>query len=278
MLLISFHHTVHAFSADMASAMDLEIFNKCQDSIDRDSEIRENIRNLTKVIDQHMRSILSILSTAHSTPSSSFPTFAARTTKSFQFQKEAIQKLASLASQHPFYKYNALWSRTLQNAAFAVLFRDWLVNEGNAYIAYHSGSSKPEERDEPTETSKENDDVRSKVGQLTSLERVCETLGVKPGLEDENTFHLTLEEYLQATISLINELSRLALNSVIMTENSNYSTPTRINHFIKQLQAGFLILNLKNDALRSRVDSIKYDVKKVEEVIYDLSLRGLIRK
>jgi hypothetical protein len=63
-----------------------------------------------------------------------------------------------------------------------------------------------------------------------------------------------------------------------MTENSNYSTPIRINRFIKQLQAGFLMLNLKNDALRSRVDSIKYDVKKVEEVIYDLSLRGLIRK
>ncbi|KAK9388096.1 Translin [Lipomyces mesembrius] len=261
----------------MASAMDLEIFNKCQDNIDRDSEIRESIRSLTKVIDQHMRSILSILSTAHSTPSSSFPTFAGRTTTSFQFQKEAIQNLASLASQHPFYKYNALWSRTLQNAAFAVLFRDWLVNEGNAYIAYHSGSSNPGERDGPTETS-EDDEVRSKVGQLTSLERVCETLGVKPGLEDESTFHLTLEEYLQATISLINELSRLALNSVIMTENSNYSTPTRINHFIKQLQAGFLMLNLKNDALRSRVDSIKYDVKKVEEVIYDLSLRGLIRK
>ncbi|KAK9312443.1 Translin [Lipomyces starkeyi] len=260
----------------MASAMDLEIFNKCQDSIDRDSEIRENIRNLTKVIDQHMRSILSILSTAHSSPSSSFPTFAARTTKSFQFQKEAIQNLDSLASQHPFYKYNALWSRTLQNAAFAVLFRDWLVNEGNAYITYYSGSSKHEERDEPTETSQENDDVE--VGQFTSLERVCQTLGVKPGLDDENTFHLTLEEYLQATISLINELSRLALNSVIMTENSNYSTPIRINRFIKQLQAGFLMLNLKNDALRSRVDSIKYDVKKVEEVIYDLSLRGLIRK
>ncbi|ODQ72941.1 hypothetical protein LIPSTDRAFT_3299 [Lipomyces starkeyi NRRL Y-11557] len=271
--------------------MDLEIFNKCQDSIDRDSEIRE----VTCTI---------LFSPPHNTdrnvPQNILPTFAARTTKSFQFQKEAIQNLASLASQHPFYKYNALWSRTLQNAAFAVLFRDWLVNEGNAYIAYYSESSKHEERDESTETSQENDDVRSEVGQFTSLERVCETLGgeyfvvglmdlimymigndgiaVKTGLDDENTFHLTLEEYLQATISLINELSRLALNSVIMTENSNYSTPIRINHFIKQLQAGFLMLNLKNDALRSRVDSIKYDVKKVEEVIYDLSLRGLIRK
>ncbi|KAK9323747.1 Translin [Lipomyces orientalis] len=258
--------------------MDLEIFNKCQDSIDRDSEIRENIRNLTKAIDQHVRSILSILSTAHSSVPSSFPTFAARTSKSFQFLKEAIQNLAALASQHPFYKYNALWSRTLQNAAFATFFRDWLVNEGNSYNAYDCGSSKEENSDQTIGTATENEDVTARVGQLTSLDGVCETLGVKPGLEDENTFHLSLEEYLQATISLISELSRLAINSVIMAENSNYSTPIRINHFVKQLQAGFLVLNLKNDALRSRVDSIKYDVKKVEEVIYDLSLRGLIKK
>ncbi|KAK9235178.1 Translin [Lipomyces kononenkoae] len=277
--------------------MDLDIFDKCQDSIDRDSQIRENIRTLTKAIEPHTRSILSVLSAAHSTPS--IPNFATRTSESFQLQKEAIQSLASLASQHPFYKYNSIWSRTVQNAAFVTLFRDWLVNEGNAYIAYDSGSSKPEESDEPINTTQESDDVKYKAGQLTTIQCVCEALGgefsglfqeiierttcnylitVKSGVDDENAFHLTLEEYLQATISLINELSRLAVNSVIMTENSNYSTPIRINHFIKQLQAGFLMLNLKNDSLRTRVDSIKYDVKKVEEVIYDLSLRGLIRK
>ncbi|KAK9367454.1 Translin [Lipomyces kononenkoae] len=258
--------------------MDLDIFSKCQDSIDRESEIRENIRTLTKAVDPHLRSVLSVLSAAHSTPSNLFPSFATRTAESFQLQKEAIQGLASSASQHPFYKYNAIWSRTLQNAAFVTLFRDWLVNEGNAYIAYGSVNSKPEDSDVPIDTAKKNDDLTYRAGQLTSLQGVCETLGVKCDVDDENTFHLTLEEYLQAVISLINELSRLAVNSVIMTENSNYSTPIRINHFIKQLQAGFLMLNLKNDGLRSRVDSIKYDVKKVEEVIYDLSLRGLIRK
>ncbi|KAK9245020.1 Translin [Lipomyces tetrasporus] len=251
--------------------MDLEIFNKCQDSIDREYLFAPSHYRTKCNLHQNI-----------------LPTFAARTSKSFQFLKEAIQNLAALASQHPFYKYNALWSRTLQNAAFAAFFRDWLVNEGNSYNAYNCGSSKHDKSDQPVETATENEDVTARVGQLTSLERVCETLGgksvrdlvnvVKPGLEDESAFHLTLEEYLQATISLISELSRLAVNSVIMAENSNYSTPIRINYFIKQLQAGFLVLNLKNDALRSRVDSIKYDVKKVEEVVYDLSLRGLIKK
>ncbi len=35
-------------------------------------------------------------------------------------------------------------------------------------------------------------------------------------------------------------------------------------------------LNLRNDALRRRFDSLKYDVKKCEDVVYDISLRGLV--
>ncbi|KAK9465500.1 Translin [Lipomyces arxii] len=249
--------------------IDLEIFNQCQDKIDRDSEIRENLDSLTKAIDQHTRSILSILSTAHSVPSSSFQTFETRTSTSFEYQRDAIQKLAKIAASHPFFKYNSIWNRTLQNAAFAVLFKNWLVNEGSAYIE-SSTSLDP--------LMNESNTNEGRIGKLTSFAAVCEALGIKPDFASENEFHLTLEQYLQAIISLINELSRLAINSVIMAENGNYSTPVRVNYFIKQLQAGFLMLNLKNDALRPRVDSIKYDAKKAEEVIYDLALRGLISK
>lgn len=42
--------------------------------------------------------------------------------------------------------------------------------------------------------------------------------------------------------------------------------------------SGFQILNLKNDVLRKRVDALKYRVKEVEDVVYDLSLRGLVPK
>lgn len=42
-----------------------------------------------------------------------------------------------------------------------------------------------------------------------------------------------------------------------------------------ELNAGFRLLNLKNDMLRKRFDALKYDVKKIEEVVYDLSIRGL---
>ncbi len=73
--------------------------------------------------------------------------------------------------------------------------------------------------------------------------------------------------------------SRLAVNAVTM---GNYEQPIKISAFVKDLFAGFamvrksqlgprpfidllLQLNLKNDTLRRRYDSLKYDIKKIEE-------------
>ena len=49
----------------------------------------------------------------------------------------------------------------------------------------------------------------------------------------------------------------------------------RISRFVAELDSGFRLLNLKNDALRKRYDGLKYDLKKVEEVVYDITIRGL---
>jgi len=56
----------------------------------------------------------------------------------------------------------------------------------------------------------------------------------------------------------------------------DYSAPVQYSKFAKELSNAFGLLNLKNDSLRKRFDSIKYDVKRLEEVVYDLSLRGLL--
>mgnify|MGYP002280873356 CR=1 FL=1 len=66
--------------------------------------------------------------------------------------------------------------------------------------------------------------------------------------------------------------SRLAVNSVTA---GDYGRPMRIAKFVGDLDSGFRLLNLKNDSLRKRFDGLKYDLKKVEEVVYDLSIRGL---
>jgi len=55
----------------------------------------------------------------------------------------------------------------------------------------------------------------------------------------------------------------------------DYDLPLRISRFVAELSGGFRLLNLKNDSLRKRFDALKYDVKKIEEVVYDLSIRGL---
>jgi len=44
---------------------------------------------------------------------------------------------------------------------------------------------------------------------------------------------------------------------------------------LNDLNAGFRLLNLKNDYLRKRFDSMKYDLKRVEEISYDLKIRKL---
>lgn len=64
----------------------------------------------------------------------------------------------------------------------------------------------------------------------------------------------------------------MAVNSVTY---GDYSRPLQISKFVAELNAGFRLLNLKNDSLRKRFDALKYDVKKIEEVVYDLSIRGL---
>ena len=76
-----------------------------------------------------------------------------------------------------------------------------------------------------------------------------------------------------AMTDITEELSRLSMNSVTM---GDIDLTVRISSFIKDLFAGFQLLNLKNDTLRRRVDAVKYHVKKVEDVIYDLSLRNLL--
>jgi len=118
-------------------------------------------------------------------------------------------------------------------------------------------------------------DIQKAGGRLLTIEEVGTLLHVPVNLKDRDEFHLTIEEYLQAMISLIDELARLARNTVTI---GDYERAAAIAIFIKNIHAGFQILNLKNDSLRKRSDGIKYRVKEVEDVVYDLSLRGLVNK
>lgn len=67
--------------------------------------------------------------------------------------------------------------------------------------------------------------------------------------------------------------ARLVSNSVTV---GDLARPVRISRFVADFHAGFRLLSLKNDVLRKRFDALKYDAKKIEGVVYDLSIRNLL--
>ncbi|KAF8476957.1 Translin [Kalaharituber pfeilii] len=228
-----------------ASVVDPSIFESVQKQIDEDTQLRDELRGFLKTLDRQGRQIQSILSRAHAVPASALPQLIQSTEPAFAEQKETIRQLAEVASRYPYYKYYGIWTREVQNAVFSLIFARWLVG------------------------------ADGKQGQLLTIEEVGAALGVPVNVKDRDVFHVTIEEYLQSLITLIEELARLAVNSVTL---GDYERPMVISRFVKDLHAAFQVLNLKNDTLRRRSDGIKYNVKRIEDVVYDLSLRNLVPK
>ncbi|KAJ5234974.1 uncharacterized protein N7469_004142 [Penicillium citrinum] len=229
--------------------IDQRIFEDLQNKIDEETTVRDELHEIVQTLARKGRSTQAVLARAHSTPSDKLKPVLDDATASIIAQKEEVARLKSVADKHPFYKYNGLWSRELQNLVASIELCAWLGG-----LSEHKG---------PDSAS------------FMTIEDVGKFLDVPINLKEQDAFHLTIEEYLLALIAMVEELSRLAVNSVTL---GDYERPLQIGNFIKDLFSGFQLLNLKNDILRKRSDGIKYSVKKVEDVVYDLSLRNLIPK
>ncbi|TVY91288.1 Translin [Lachnellula willkommii] len=230
--------------------VDPRIFEELQNKIDEDAEVREQIRAIVQTLERQGRGAQSILSRAHSTPAAHLKPVLDAAEVAIKEEVASIKSLSDVASSSPYYKYNGLWTRDVQNVIFSILLCGWLG--GMAH-----------------------NDKAAEAGRLLTIEDVGEILNVPVNLKDRDAFHISIEEYLQSLITLIEELARLAVNSVTL---GDYQRPLQISQFVKDIHAGFQILNLKNDSLRRRSDSIKYNVKKIEDIVYDLSLRNLVSK
>ncbi|KAI9664904.1 MAG: hypothetical protein M1821_006352 [Bathelium mastoideum] len=240
------------------------IFEFIQSKIDEESLVREELRDIVNLLEKQglnasfteICSSYTITSSFHAycrtySPHVTFPQVISSAESAIRYEIDTIQRLSEAASKHPYYKFNGIWSRNIQDACFTILLYGWL----GGYPDIHQGGSIS--------------------GQLLTIEQVGQIMKVPVNLKDRDAFHLTIEEYLHALISLIDELARLARNSVTL---GDYRRPLEISRFVKDLHAGFQILNLKNDTLRRRSDGIKYRVKEIEDVVYDLSLRDLVPK
>lgn len=79
------------------------------------------------------------------------------------------------------------------------------------------------------------------------------------------------EHYLLGIADLSGELVRRAINAV--TEGDT-KTAMNIKNVLTEMYGQFLDLDLQNGELRKKFDGMKYDIKKLEEVAYQLKLQG----
>ncbi|XP_068602489.1 translin [Brachionichthys hirsutus] len=216
-----------------------EMFSCIQGSLSADQDVREDIRKVVQVLEQNAREILTVLQSVHQP--SGFKEIPVKCAKARELFCTVRTQMAELKTKFPaeqYYRFHEHWRFVLQRLAFL-----------SAFVVYLEGET------------------------LVTREEVTRILGID--VVREKGFHLDVEDYLAGVLIMASELSRLAVNSVTA---GDYNRPLRISNFINDLDSGFRLLNLKNDPLRKRYDGLKYDVKKIEEVVYDLSIRGLAKE
>jgi translin len=81
------------------------------------------------------------------------------------------------------------------------------------------------------------------------------------------------ESYLLGLCDLTGELVRKAVNEVI---NKNFKKAVEIKNLVEEIYGEFLNFNLRNGDLRRKSDQIKWNLKKLEDVVFELKLKGRI--
>src|SRR3989338_1334124 len=82
---------------------------------------------------------------------------------------------------------------------------------------------------------------------------------------------VSAEDYLSGLCDLTGELVRKAVYDVI---HKKFDEAEKIKELVHDIYGEFLKLHLRNGELRKKSDSIKWNLKKLEEVMYDVSMKG----
>ncbi|KAI0250821.1 translin [Lactifluus subvellereus] len=204
--------------------------------LEGEAQLKERIRELVEQFEKKTRKMTSMLDKVHSTPKPEIPALLETIRPVFHSCHTITAALAETIPRDEVWRWKDLWTVPLRAAVFSVVLECFLTD-----------------------------------GTLVPLNTVAEQLGIREEWKDR--FSLTPEDYLHGVITVINELSRLVVNAVTL---GDFEAPLRISAFAKEVFTGFSALNLKNDLLRRRFDGLKYDIKKIEEVVYDVSLRKLV--
>ena len=220
----------------------LSLFESVQQQLDEEGQLRDQIREEVKPLDATARTLTATLSRIHSPePQQQLAAMCESVLTTLQQDvAPGLQRLNALVPPGQYYRFCEHWTRTLQQLCFICA----LI----VFLQHH---------------------------RLITCENIQRMLGVPVNAPDTDGFQIPIEEFLHGLVSLSNELARLAVTSVI---KGDMEMPLELANFVDELHRGFQQLNLKNDMLRKRFDSMKYDMKKIEEVVYNVKLRGLVQQ
>lgn len=93
------------------------------------------------------------------------------------------------------------------------------------------------------------------------------------GLDKFSSIELSIEDYLLGVIDVFKEVIRLSVNCVI---RQDFYTPFRAKKYLENINGALKLFNFKNSILRRRFDSCKYDIRKINDIVNDISTKGLL--
>jgi predicted translin family RNA/ssDNA-binding protein len=228
---------------DKLSGSLAKIFNEFTEFAQADQDIRDQIKLKVRELEQGIREAIAILAKIHHCDGlANLTDLLASVDNLLDTRiKTGIVALSTVIPKGQYFRFHNHFNYSLQKLVFIVTLIHFLRHD-----------------------------------KLTFLNETAARLDMTHDQEQrDEKLYLDFEDYLAGVIHLSNELSRFTVNCVT---NGDLKRPMQISAFLQEVLEGFRLLNLKNDNLRKKFDSIKYDMKKVEEVVYDLSIRGLLVK
>uniref|UniRef100_A0A0E0QZP3 Translin n=1 Tax=Oryza rufipogon TaxID=4529 RepID=A0A0E0QZP3_ORYRU len=227
-------------SSQPSPVMDAQ-FESFRAQLDESSTLRDRIRAVVSEVESASRVACAALLLVHQ------PVPLADVLGKAKAQVEVIKglysRLAEILKECPgqYYRYHGDWRSETQAVVSMLAFMHWLETGG---LLMHAEAQ--------------------------------EKLGCMPGPCDGGVVHIDCVLCLMKLKGLCfmsNDFPRYVVNRVTA---GDYDCPRKVLTFLTDLHASFRMLNLRNDFLRKKFDGMKYDLRRVEEVYYDVKIRGLV--
>ncbi|PIA26827.1 hypothetical protein AQUCO_08700008v1 [Aquilegia coerulea] len=218
-------------------------FNEFSIKLEESGNLREKIRAVSMEMESAIRIMQSGLLMVHQ--SRPMPEVLEKAKFQIDVLKKLYGVLADILKDFPgqYYRYHGDWKSSTQTVVSLVAFLHWLETGD---LLMHS-------------------EAEEKLGCMFSF--FLSLVG------SYSEFGLDIEDYLIGICLMSNDLPRYVVNQVTA---GDYDCPRKVLKFLTDLHAAFRMLNLRNDLLRKKFDGMKYDLRRVEEVFYDVKIRGLM--